>query len=533
MEELTKKDILTILGENLTDIRHSGYKTEYSEEEDLDEMPLKPVTINKKTGQPQKNKSFPASSFARGLEPPIKNKKKEGKDFSPFKPLWDFKYTGEETTDPKTGETKKVISNESEHIGFYYTSECDADGEDCKTIPIIYSCDEDDWKRLIEGSPDLINKLKEKFDKVKYVTGQECPAFPSRSRNDSKLVVSPIPGDEGDDEEIDKPIPKTFTTTDDDPEKGGIYTKGKIKTAFDDELNKVLSNDKLRVRMKQLSIPPLFVIKGSNLTSNSRDTTPHLDSHSVTNNELIEFATHSIQLYPTQQKFLDGTKEKAKSKKPEELPDMKTTALTNRYNRVYRKNSVTRMTQKGDYGKTEIFGLDKYRVPEENFEVIVDSNFSIKGEATNKDDDGRVVDWLWTLDYKLNYGKRTDNETVVRELETDEDVKKTVSVSLPEPKKFDGKYEKTQKRKEDGKVLTTLSTSSDRGEDHPLKDENILEGLRDVLNQFYEVMMGRNKFKSVQNAMITLDELPFVPQQQSQMNEDEIRDFVKQTLLNK
>ena len=37
MEELTKKDILTILGENLTDIRHSGYKTEYSEEEDLDE----------------------------------------------------------------------------------------------------------------------------------------------------------------------------------------------------------------------------------------------------------------------------------------------------------------------------------------------------------------------------------------------------------------------------------------------------------------------------------------------------------------
>ena len=520
MEELTKKDILTILGENLTDIRHSGYKTEYSEEEDVDEMAIEKYKIDPKTG-------------ARVLEPPIKNKKKEGKDFSPFKPLWDFKYTGEETTDPKTGETKKVISNESEHIGFYYTSECDADGEDCKTIPIIYSCDEDDWKRLIEGSPDLINKLKEKFDKVKYVTGQECPAFPSRSRNDSKLVVSPIPGDEGDDEEIDKPIPKTFTTTDDDPEKGGIYTKGKIKTAFDDELNKVLSNDKLRVRMKQLSIPPLFVIKGSNLTSNSRDTTPHLDSHSVTNNELIEFATHSIQLYPTQQKFLDGTKEKAKSNKPEELPDMKTTALTNRYNRVYRKNSVTRMTQKGDYGKTEIFGLDKYRVPEENFEVIVDSNFSIKGEATNKDDDGRVVDWLWTLDYKLNYGKRTDNETVVRELETDEDVKKTVSVSLPEPKKFDGKYEKTQKRKEDGKVLTTLSTSSDRGEDHPLKDENILEGLRDVLNQFYEVMMGRNKFKSVQNAMITLDELPFVPQQQSQMNEDEIRDFVKQTLLNK
>ena len=36
MEELTKKDILTILGENLTDIRHSGYKTEYSEEEDVD-----------------------------------------------------------------------------------------------------------------------------------------------------------------------------------------------------------------------------------------------------------------------------------------------------------------------------------------------------------------------------------------------------------------------------------------------------------------------------------------------------------------
>ena len=82
-------------------------------------------------------------------------------------------------------------------------------------------------------------------------------------------------------------------------------------------------------------------------------------------------------------------------------------------------------------------------------------------------------------------------------------------------------------------VGATISTSSDRGDDHPLADENILEGLRDVLNQFYEVIMSRNKFKSIQNAMITLDELPFVPQQQSQMNEDEIRDFVKQTLLNK
>ena len=77
MEELTKKDILTILGENLTDIRHSGYKTEYSEEEDLDEMPLKPEIINRKTGQPQKNSSFPASSFARGIEPPFKSKKKD------------------------------------------------------------------------------------------------------------------------------------------------------------------------------------------------------------------------------------------------------------------------------------------------------------------------------------------------------------------------------------------------------------------------------------------------------------------------
>ena len=62
MEELTKKDILTILGENLTDIRHSGYKTEYSEEEDVDEMPIEKYKTDPKTGARVLNKKFPTFS---------------------------------------------------------------------------------------------------------------------------------------------------------------------------------------------------------------------------------------------------------------------------------------------------------------------------------------------------------------------------------------------------------------------------------------------------------------------------------------
>jgi len=47
MEELTKKDIITLLGENTTEIRHDGYKG--FDEGEVDEMARTKYKIDKKT----------------------------------------------------------------------------------------------------------------------------------------------------------------------------------------------------------------------------------------------------------------------------------------------------------------------------------------------------------------------------------------------------------------------------------------------------------------------------------------------------
>ena len=53
MEELNKKDILTLIGENLTTIRRPGYKG-FDESKELDEMPLRTDQLPKKEIEPGK-----------------------------------------------------------------------------------------------------------------------------------------------------------------------------------------------------------------------------------------------------------------------------------------------------------------------------------------------------------------------------------------------------------------------------------------------------------------------------------------------
>lgn len=508
MEELTKKDILTILGENLTDIRHSGYKTEYSEEEDVDEMAIEKYKIDPKTGARVLNKKFPTSKTGIPTEKPLR-KPREGAKYEPFRPMF---YPPHETEDKTEAE---------EHVGWYYTPQ----GESGTTTPIVFSCE---WDELLERSPQLIEMLKDKYGKVKFVN-DNCPTAPPRSRSGASLSVDPIPGEDGDSEELEKSQPDYFSTPDEDIKKAP--TRSKIRKTLYDVLRDSLGDQDLQAQMKKLSIPPLYVDNESNSSGESdKRITPHVDRFSVTNNELIEFATHSIQLYKTQNEFLQHSTKSLRSD-PKEIADVKTTAIRRKYSRRYYAPSVSRLSQVGNYGKTEVLGLDKYDVPEEDFEVLVSTDFGLKGEATNKDDEGNITEWTWSIDYDLKYGKRSPDDNQIRNTNTDAEINNKVTVTLPEPMMFDGKYDI------DRKTLVNIEKGSepDTGNNHPLTNQTILKGLETVLGEFKGEIMSTNPNKSVQRAISSIDKLGAraLRPQQSQMNEDEIRDFVKQTLLNK
>ena len=131
----------------------------------------------------------------------------------------------------------------------------------------------------------------------------------------------------------------------------------------------------------------------------------------------------------------------------------------------------------------------------------------------------------------MKYGKRLEKEDRIRNTVTDGDINKKVTVTLPEPMVFDGKYIA------DPKTLSGIKPGSERdtGENHPLTNQTILKGLETVLGEFKGEIMSANEAQSIKRAISSIDVLGArsVRPQQSQMNEDEIRDFVKQTLLNK
>ena len=416
------------------------------------------------------------------------------------------------------------VGEPEEHVGWYYTPQGeDGEADYDKTTPIIFTCE---WEELIERAPELVQKLKDKYDKVKFVN-DKCSTDIPRSRGGGAIVAQPIPGEQGDPEEFEA-NPQTQGSG----ESKSKATRSLIKTSFNDILKEKLFQDQeLRGRMKKLTLPPLYVYNSDNVYGeDNKQIQPHIDRFSTQNNELIEFATHSVQLYKTQNEFLQHTTT-ALTSEPEDISDVVTTAVKGKYKRRYTPNSVRRLTNKGDYGKTEVLGLNTYGIPKDDFEVLVNADFSIKGEAVNKDEEGKISDWSWTINYKLEFGKKSPEDTSVRKTITDAEFTKTVTVTLPEPTVFDGKYKVDRKTM----VNTDKSSDYDTGTKHPLTNKTILKGLETVLDEFKAELMSTNSNKSVQRAIASIDELGAraLRPQAAQMNEDEIRDFVKKTLLKK
>ena len=99
-------------------------------------------------------------------------------------------------------------------------------------------------------------------------------------------------------------------------------------------------------------------------------------------------------------------------------------------------------------------------------------------------------------------------------------IKLEVPVELSEPKDFDGKTEKGTNGKIEG---------GDKGNNHPLTDVNIVQGLKEILNQFKENMKGKKQLAlAMKRARMSREDVRQMAQRN--LNESEIRKIVKKTL---
>lgn len=467
MEELSKKDILTLIGENITSIRHSGYEG-FDEGFELEEMPIDPS-----------HKEWPKQGEAPDPDKPAK---KTGKLNA-----WTRLYS--------LDDNDKVV----EHVGWF-----GRDPETQKSIPIIFTCE---WDELVGKYPDLVPKLKEKFGVVNLVE-KNCISDKPRGGVDS-LGIKPIPGSD----EVAKITITQYSQGYDDETKdfATTYTTEKINRDFNKILKDELQDDQEFVNaLKKYSFPAI-VISGDKFRNR----------YTETNNEEIVFQSHNINLYNTQKDFYSHVTSALREKDPENIPNKPNRSLRRLYNKVYSNWSKTRFTQSSGYGKTPVFKLDKGDFPnEENFEVMVASDVRVTGRAIEKNENGEVTKWKWLAEYKAEYAKKAPTDRVARKLNNDIEFSKSVEVSLSEPKKFDGEVER-----EGGKIV-----SGDKGDNHPLTDINIREGLLQVLGEFKdELTSPKLKSNAVRRAVAKISDIGQT-QNTPQLNEDMIRDIVKKVI---
>ena len=494
MEELTKKDIITLLGENTTEIRHDGYKG--FDEGEVDEMARTKYKIDKKTGQQILDPKWPKKGI------PTHEPSRAGEKFQRFKPMYSPPYTTDDEKEPR------------EHVGWYYFSE-----EGSEPIPLIFTCE---WEELVEREPKLVPMLQEKYGGVKLIN-DNCPTdVPRSTAAGSMMKAGPIPGEEGD--ELD--VEKDYITPGRDKETGAettIPTRTKILNELNGSLKEFSSDPEVVNTLKKLSLPPIVTDNKQNISNETR-VYPHVNSYSTVDNESIEFESHSIQTYPTQEQFLRHTQTSLR-KPADEIEVVPTYAIRRKVTKRTRSWNPLIFTSDKNYGKTPVLSLNAYDFPENDFEVMVMSEIKISGKAIQKNQDNEVERWEWTLKYDVNYAKKLPGEDQARKLKNDAQVVKRVVIDLDQPQKFDGKTEFV------GNTKTIDRDSSDFGSNHPLTNEMVKNGLDELLGQFKTELKSTNPNLSIQRALATFrDEGASVFRQQPSLNENEIKSLIHQML---
>ncbi len=530
MEELNKKDILTLIGENLTTIRRPGYKgfDESKELEEIrktiDQLPAK----QPKPGVPTKRSKQIVLTLDNGNEMGYGTSKSvvkvDGENKNTVKVI--TIQVGDVIVDDNGNEQtvsnvrEKVVippwtamyetdngGKPIEHIGWYRY----ANGE---VTPIIYTCE---WDLLTERHPDLVPKLKAEFgDKVK-LKEEDCPRYSPKGKEIDG--VNPIPGEDG---EV-----VSFDNSDQVPDSSGtnvLYTTTKITNSFNTIIRDQLVKDKDFVNtLKRISLPEIMIGDGS-----GKDGIKHVNPRTVKSDKEITFQSHNINLYQTQKEFLLGTRKTInKGRRPEyfegdEYKPKESRHLRRQYNNVYSNWSKTRFTQDGNYGTTPVFGLQQGDFPEKDFAVMVSSDLLIEGKAQGE---GEMTNgFKWILSYNVEYAKKLPNNRVARKIYKDEDVSINieVDVELSEEKKFDGKVEKNSEN-------TILR--GDTGDNHPLTDINIKQGLEEILGNFKTEMSNQRQLhlaaKRAQMKQQDVDALT------PNLNEGEIKNVIKKTINKK
>ena len=193
----------------------------------------------------------------------------------------------------------------------------------------------------------------------------------------------------------------------------------KIKIELNRLVDEYLCNPEVSARLERLSIPEV----------KSRDR-KHLNRYGRVDNDQINYQTHTFNSYLSSTQFLQFVTARITGKKLED--EYKSYHLARQFNQNYMNWEETKKNSKRYLGKTPAYMLDAYGFDEENLDVTVRMDLSIKGQMLDNQ-------YLWTVTFKTKFGRKLKEDRWVNGLTLDKELTFRKTAELEPGTQFDDK----------------------------------------------------------------------------------------------
>jgi hypothetical protein len=193
----------------------------------------------------------------------------------------------------------------------------------------------------------------------------------------------------------------------------------KIKIELNRTVEEYLGNPEVSARLERLSIPEV----------KSRDR-KHLNRYGRVDNDQINYQTHTFNSYLSSTQFLKFVTARISGKKLED--EYKSYHLARQFNQNYMNWEETKKNSKRYVGKTASYMLDAYGFDEENLDVTVRMDLSIKGQMLDNQ-------YLWTVKFQTKFGRKLKEDRWVNGLTLDKELTIRKTAELEPGTQFDDK----------------------------------------------------------------------------------------------
>lgn len=186
----------------------------------------------------------------------------------------------------------------------------------------------------------------------------------------------------------------------------------KIKTELNRLVEEYLGNPIVSARLEKLSIPEI----------KPRDR-QHLNRSGIVNNEQINYQTHTFNSYISSKQFLSFVTARVTGTKL--IDKFKSYHLARQFSQIYQNWDETKKNTQDYRGKTEKYRLEKFGFDEDNLDVTVRMDLSIKGRLKGNK-------YEWEVGFKTKFGRKLKDARWLNglELDKDETIKKTAELEL-------------------------------------------------------------------------------------------------------